>query len=153
MDGKDRKDVERRLIETESVVERCICEETGNEKYTIRGYAALFYKEDTPVESQDLGGFTERIMPGAFDNVMKRGTDVVALYNHDPMYILGRESAGTLRISVDERGLRYEVDAPESQKMVVEAISRGDVRGSSFAFRVKDDGTGDTWSRSVEGKQ
>ena len=153
MDGKDRKDVERRLIETESVVERCICEETGNEKYTIRGYAALFYKEDTPVESQDLGGFTERIMPGAFDNVLKRGTDVVALYNHDPMYILGRESAGTLRISVDERGLRYEVDAPESQKMVVEAISRGDVRGSSFAFRVKEDGTGDTWSRSVEGKQ
>jgi HK97 family phage prohead protease len=146
MDGQSRDDVERRLIETESVVERCMCDKTGKKKVTIRGYAALFNSD-----SQDLGGFVERISPGAFDGVIKRGTDVVALYNHDPMFILGRESAGTLRISVDEKGLRYEVDAPESRADVVEAIERGDVRGSSFAFRVK--GSGENWSRDQQGRQ
>lgn len=146
MDGKSREDVERRLIETESVVERCLCDKTGKKKVTIRGYAALFN-----THSQDLGGFVETILPGAFDDVMKRGTDVVALYNHEPMYLLGRESAGTLRLSIDERGLRYEIDAPESRADVVEAIERGDVRGSSFAFRCK--GDGEKWSRTQDGRQ
>lgn len=146
MDGQSRDDVERRLLETESVIERCMCDKTGKKKVTIRGYAALFNSD-----SQDLGGFVERIAPGAFDAVMKRGTDVVALYNHDPMFILGRESSGTLRLSVDEKGLRYEIDAPESRADVIEAIERGDVRGSSFAFRVK--GAGESWSRDQQGRQ
>lgn len=146
MDGESREDVERRLIETEAVVERCMCEKTGKKKPVIRGYAALFNSD-----SQDLGGFVERIAPGAFDEVMKRGTDVVALYNHDPMFLLGRESSGTLRLFVDERGLRYEIDPPESRADVVEAIERSDVRGSSFAFRVK--GSGEAWSRTADGRQ
>jgi HK97 family phage prohead protease len=146
MDGQSREDVERRLIETEAVVERCLCEKTGKKKPVIRGYAALFNSD-----SQDLGGFVERILPGAFDDVIKRGTDVVALYNHDPMFLLGRESSGTLRVSVDERGLRYEIDPPESRADVIEAIERGDVRGSSFAFRVK--GAGEAWSRTADGRQ
>ena len=54
MDGQSRDDVERRLIETESVVERCMCDKTGKKKVTIRGYAALFNSD-----SQDLGGFVE----------------------------------------------------------------------------------------------
>lgn len=146
MDAESRDDVERRLIEVDQVVERCDCPKTGKKKTVIRGYAALFQSD-----SQDLGGFVERILPGAFDNVFKRGTDVVALYNHEPMFILGRESAGTLRLSVDERGLRYEIDAPESRADVVEAIERGDVRGSSFAFRCK--GAGERWSRMADGRQ
>lgn len=146
MDGQSREDVERRLIETEAVVERCMCEKTGKKKPVIRGYAALFQSD-----SQDLGGFVERILPGAFDGVIQRGTDVVALYNHDPMFLLGRESSGTLRLSVDERGLRYEIDPPESRADVIEAIERGDVRGSSFAFKVK--GSGEKWSKTADGRQ
>lgn len=133
-------DIERRVMGAESTVERCLCEKTGKKKVVIRGYAALFN-----TDSQDLGGFIERISPGAFDKVLKRGTDVVGLYNHDGMFLLGRESAGTLRLFVDERGLRYEIDPPESRADVVESIERGDVRGSSFAFRVK--GAGEKWSR------
>jgi HK97 family phage prohead protease len=146
MDGQSREDVERRLIEAEAVVERCMCEKTGKKKPVIRGYAALFQSD-----SQDLGGFVERVLPGAFDGVIQRGTDVVALYNHDPMFLLGRESSGTLRLSVDERGLRYEIDPPESRADVIEAIERGDVRGSSFAFKVK--GAGEKWSRMADGRQ
>jgi len=146
MDEQSREDVERRLIETEAVIERCLCDKTGKKKPVIRGYAALFNSD-----SQDLGGFVERIAPGAFDDVMKRGTDVVALYNHDPMFLLGRESAGTLRLSIDDRGLRYEIDPPESRADVIEALERGDVRHSSFAFRVK--GTGERWSKTADGRQ
>lgn len=146
MDGQSREDIERRLIECDAAVERCLCDKTGKKKTVIRGYAALFQSD-----SQDLGGFVERIMPGAFDNVIKRGTDVVALYNHEPMFLLGRESAGTLRLSVDERGLRYEIDAPDSRADVVEAIERGDVRGSSFAFKVK--GQGEKWTKMQDGRQ
>jgi hypothetical protein len=65
--------------------------------------------------------------------------------------LLGRESSGTLRLSVDDRGLRYEIDAPESRADVVEAIERGDVRGSSFAFRVKP--AQENWSRMADGRQ
>jgi HK97 family phage prohead protease len=146
MDEQSREDVERRLIEADTAVERCLCDKTGKKKTVIRGYAALFASD-----SQDLGGFVERILPGAFDNVIKRGTDVVALYNHEPMFLLGRESSGTLRLAVDERGLRYEIDAPESRADVVEAIERGDVRGSSFAFKVK--GAGEKWTRMADGRQ
>jgi len=146
MDGQNREDIERRLIACDTVVERCDCEKTGKKKAVIRGYAALFNSD-----SHDLGGFVERIAPGAFDEVMKRGTDVVGLYNHEQMFLLGRESAGTLRLSVDERGLRYEIDPPESRADVVESIERGDVRGSSFAFRVK--GAGEKWSRMQDGRQ
>lgn len=146
MDGQNREDIERRLIQCDTVVERCVCDKTGKKKAVIRGYAALFGSD-----SHDLGGFVERIMPGAFDEVMKRGTDVVALYNHEQMFLLGRESSGTLRLAIDERGLRYEIDAPESRADVVESIERGDVRGSSFAFRVK--GVGEKWSRTQDGRQ
>lgn len=151
MAAKSQQDIERRLIEDDAQVVRCECEKTGRPKYTIRGYAARYYKQNAPVESKDLGGFVERIMPGAFDEAIKRGTDIVALYNHDPMFILGRESSGTLRVFLDEDGLRYEIDAPESRQDVVEAILRGDVRGSSFAFRVS--GPGEQWSRDTEGRQ
>ena len=151
MATKSQQDIERRLIEDDAQVVRCECEKTGRPKYTIRGYAARYYKQNAPVESKDLGGFVERIMPGAFDEAIKRGTDIVALYNHDPMFILGRESSGTLRVFLDEDGLRYEIDAPESRQDVVEAILRGDVRGSSFAFRVS--GPGEQWSRDTEGRQ
>ncbi|WP_411901134.1 HK97 family phage prohead protease, partial [Salmonella enterica] len=65
--------------------------------------------------------------------------DVVrALFNHDPNFILGRRSAGTLALTVDERGLRYDITAPETQTirdLVLAPMQRGDINQSSFAFR------------------
>jgi HK97 family phage prohead protease len=106
----------------------------------IQGYAAVFN-----TFSQDLGGFTELIEDKFFDEVLDQ--DVRALFNHDANRILGRSQAGTLRLKVDERGLAYEIDAPESAKDVVEAIRRGDITGSSFAFAVLED-----WWGNVDGQ-
>lgn len=97
----------------------------------ISGHAAKF-----EVLSEDLGGFRERIAPGAFANTIKNG-DVRALWNHDANIVLGRNKSGTLRLSEDLAGLAYEVDAPQTQlvrDMVLAPIERGDVSQCSFGF-------------------
>ncbi|HEU5479505.1 MAG TPA: HK97 family phage prohead protease, partial [Candidatus Tumulicola sp.] len=101
---------------------------------TVSGYAAVY-----DVESTDLGGFRERIAPGAFRTVLGADADVRCLLNHDPNIVLGRTRAGTLRLSDDARGLRFEVELPESRTDIREAIARGDVDGASFRFDVARD--------------
>lgn len=93
------------------------------------GYGAVFNSL-----SEDLGGFREIIAPGAFDSVMN--DDVRGLINHDPNLILGRTKSGTMRISVDDVGLRYEISLPNTSYAndIRESLSRGDITQSSFAF-------------------
>lgn len=112
----------------------------------IIGYAAVFDSR-----SELIGGsFREVIKPGAFDNVLS--DDVRALFNHDPNFILGRSSSGTLALSVDDKGLRYEIDAPQTQTirdLVLAPMQRGDISKSSFAFRVAPDG--ERWYQDEDG--
>jgi uncharacterized protein len=96
----------------------------------IGGYAALFERP-----SQNLGGFVEKINRSFFNKSRGDGwPDVMARYNHDDNMLLGTSGAGTLRLTVDETGLDYEVDPPQSRQDVFELVQRGDVRKSSFAF-------------------
>lgn len=103
----------------------------GETPKKITGYAAMFNRMSVPLPTRS-GTFRERILPGAFN---PEG-DVLARYNHD--ILLGRSTSGTLKLSVDETGLRYEITPSDSAltQHVVQAIRRGDVRGSSFAFEV-----------------
>lgn len=100
------------------------------------GYAAKFGPS-----SHDLGGFTETVAQGAFTRTLANGGDVVALYDHDKRSILGRTKSGTLRLSQDDQGLRFEIDTPNTTlgRDVLEMVGRGDVSGASFAFTVKED--------------
>lgn len=111
----------------------------GSTVVGVRGYAAKFN-----VLSENLGGFREQIMPGAFADVLS--DDVRALFNHDPNIILGRTVAGTLRVFQDDTGLGYEVEMPDTPqaRSLVTSIERGDVSQSSFAFRVARP-DGDEW--------
>ena len=81
-------------------------------------------------------GAVERIAPGAFARALSEKHDVVALFNHDSNLILGR-TPNTLRLSADDHGLHYENDLPETTlgRDVHELVRRGDLRGSSFAFK------------------
>lgn len=100
--------------------------------------------------SELMCGFKEIIKPGAFDGVLN--DDVRGLFNHDPNYILGRTAAGTLSLSVSERGLVYDITAPDTQTirdLVLAPMQRGDINQSSFAFRVARDG--EDWYQDDEG--
>jgi HK97 family phage prohead protease len=110
----------------------------ADDKSTIGGYAAVFNQET--VIGGGMWGFREQIAPNAFDEALKTD-DVRALFNHDPNYVLGRTVSKTLTLSVDKKGLRYDVDLPDTAagRDVKELVRRGDVSGSSFGFVVEED--------------
>ena len=110
---------------------------------TAIGYAAAFNRL-----SQNLGGFVERVAPATFRSTLNQ-SDVRALFNHEPDHLLGRSSTGTLRLSEDDHGLRYEVDLPNTSlgRDVAELLRRGDISGSSFGFRT----ISDEWSETEDG--
>ena len=105
-----------------------------DDKATVVGYGAVFNSQ-----SNDLGGFREFIAPGAFDGRLE--DDVRFLVNHDANLILARTTNGTLRLSVDEKGLRYEADLPNTStaRDLMELLKNGTISQSSFAFTVEED--------------
>lgn len=98
----------------------------------IRGHAIVFDRL-----SENLGGFREIIKPEAVDRTLNDGVDLRALVDHDSSKVLGRMTAGTLRVEKDGQGLLIEIDPPETtvSQDIVESIRRRDVTGMSFAFR------------------
>lgn len=126
---------ERRFISAEACP--VTVEDRDGEGAVITGYASVFYvPDDRGTEYQLFPDLKERIMPRAFNRALQEKHNAAALFNHEPNFILGRVASGTLRLSKDQRGLRYEVKPPASRSDVVESIRRGDVSGSSFGFRV-----------------
>ena len=143
--------IERRALaidEVESAVPLLAVEsrsDDGGEREWIVGYAAKF-----GVNSLDLGDFIERIDPGAFGIVSerrgrKKALETRALWNHDANFPLARYP-GTLRMTVDEVGLRYEFPVPDTTygRDIASNIRAGIVKGSSFSFTVPSGG--DSWS-------
>jgi HK97 family phage prohead protease len=114
----------------------------GGDKKSPRlvGHAAVY---NSP--SQDLGGFIEIVRPGAFTRTLKSDRDPLALVQHMPQLVLGRRSAGTLRLQEDQRGLAFEIDLPQTMAAadLLVSVERGDVRGASFAFSTPKGG--DKW--------
>lgn len=98
----------------------------------IEGYFAVF---GSFYELWD--GAFETIDPGAFSDTI--GDDVRALINHDTTLVLGRTTAGTLTLRVDERGLfgSVLVNQNDTDAMNVYArVQRGDVSQCSFGFDI-----------------
>lgn len=108
----------------------------------LEGYAALFNSR-----SENLGGFTETIQPGAFRASLKSRNDVKLLWNHDSGAVMGSTRAGTLTLTEDERGLKVSATLPDTTygRDARELVRRGDVTGFSFGFSMPARG-GDEWS-------
>jgi HK97 family phage prohead protease len=102
------------------------------------------------VLSHNLGQFRERIQPGAFNGVVDQ--DVVATFNHDQNFILGRTTSRTLKLQAKSDGLAFECLLPKTSYAdnLYESIKRGDVNGCSFAFSGVDCDWGD---EMVEGER
>ena len=102
----------------------------------IGGYAAVFDSL-----SEEMFGFRERVLPGAFTNTLKGKPDVRALIDHDSSKILGRTTAGTLTIKEDDRGLAVRITPPDTTAGVdvLKSIRRGDIDQMSFAFQTVTD--------------
>lgn len=120
--------------------------DSTKESRHIEGYALVF---DT--ESRDLGGFTEKIDKDALDGLIEK-SDVFCLLNHDESRgVLARSNMGegSLKLEVDERGLKYSFDAPNTAlgDELLEAIKRKDITSSSFGFRCKED----KWEKRSDG--
>ena len=105
----------------------------------FEGYAAVFNSR-----SENLGGFTEFVAPGAFTRSLKSRNDVKLLWNHDSGQVLGSTRARTLTLTEDARGLKVTAQLPNTQlgRDTAELLRRGDVDAMSFGFNV----IKDTWN-------
>lgn len=99
----------------------------------VVGYGSVFN-----TLSNELGGFREIISEGAFDG--RLNDDVRFLINHDGLP-LARTTNGTLKLTTDERGLKYEAKVANTSlgRDLIELMRNGTINQSSFAFVVEDD--------------
>jgi HK97 family phage prohead protease len=139
-------EIERRITLSDASIEYRDGE-NGEKRPTIVGYGAVFNSE-----SRNLGGFVETVHPKAFDDILSTNPDVLGLYNHDKNKLLARSSNGSLKLSVDGYGLRYEMSLPATRDAedVATMVKERLVTGSSFAFAVRKNG-GDVWSTDDRG--
>lgn len=109
--------------------------EDGSKGRTITGYAAKFDTWSEPI----YGWFVEKIARGAFEKTDM--SDVIMVFNHDISGVLARTTSGTLKLSVDETGLRFEFEAPDTTlgNDMLELVRRGDISKCSFKFVVETD--------------
>jgi HK97 family phage prohead protease len=145
-------EIERRSLLVEDAPEvELVVETRSNGREAIRGVAIPYNRL-----SVDLGGFRERILPGAFDKILSRQRgrqEIVSYFNHDSNWLLGREAAGTLEITSDDRGVSYIVEPPDTQagRDVLALVRSRNLRGSSFAFTVAQRG-GERFTTDETGK-
>jgi len=107
----------------------------NTESRTIIGYAAKFECWSEPI----MGWFREKIDRDAFSECDV--TDVIMCFNHNVDSILARTTSGTLTLSTDDEGLRFEFEAPATSlgNDMVELVRRGDISKCSFKFTVEED--------------
>jgi len=131
--------MEKRIFNIENRFET---REDGQE--VVVGYGSIWDSR-----SENLGGFYEYISATAITEETIEKSDVRALINHDPNLVLARSTAGNLKLSVDEKGLRYEFEIPETSygKDLSINMKNGNINQSSFAFTVG----ADEWSTDEEG--
>lgn len=110
----------------------------------VSGYALVF-----EVPSDNIIGWTETIKRGAVTPETVSNSIVLAKLNHDDNKVLARSyyGKGSLSLSVDEKGLKYDFDAPNTAlgDELLEYLKRGDINSSSFAFTISQEPDSEKW--------
>lgn len=102
----------------------------SGDEMTIQGYFVVY---NEPYYVDDY--MEEIVLPGALDGCDM--SDVRALVDHLPHLVLGRNTAGTLTLSPDDKGLYAEIKINSQDSDAVNhhaRIQRGDVDQASFGF-------------------
>lgn len=114
----------------------------GGESRTITGYAIVF-----GVESRLLvdwyDAYREIIEPGAVtaEDLQKWDIKMTMWHNREKLLARWNKGEGTLRLSVDDIGVSYEFEAPQTAdgNNALELVKRGDMSGSSFIYWADED--------------
>lgn len=108
---------------------------------TITGYAILFGVASAPLWSDDESEAREVIAEGAVTKELLDGCDIKFTMFHDRQLMLARSNkgSGTLTYQVDEKGVSFEFEAPNTSDgdKALELVRRGDISGCSFAFTTR----------------
>ncbi len=115
---------------------------TENNSRIVTGYAAVFNSRTLLWE-----GLEEVISPVHFRRHYQiRTSDVYLIMTGGK--VLGRKKSGTLRLEEDERGLKFEVELPNTTDAnnLIESMSRGDIDQCSFGFIP----TEETWDYNTD---
>jgi len=134
------KKMEKRTVNITDITTRS----SENEPIKIAGYAAVFNSRTS------IGDyFDEVIKPGSFKkSISDDEADIRALFNHDWDKVLGRTKSETLSLSEDDKGLKFELELPNTTyaRDLAESMERGDIDQCSFGFFV----TGEEWDYNSE---
>lgn len=120
---------------------------SSNESRLVEGYAIVFESE-----SKDLGGFTEVISRNAISQETLDKSDILFLLDHNKERgILARSKYGngSLKLELDNIGLKFSFDAPETSlgDEILIGLRRKDISQYSFAFTVEED----RWEKRNDG--
>lgn len=124
-------DNDRTMRQMRTIASEFKTREDGEEK-RIEGYFAVFNSN-----YEIMPGMSESIAPGAFEDTL--GGDIRALIDHETMYVLGRNKAGTLELREDAHGLWGSIllNPNDQDAMNLYArVQRGDVDQCSFGFDI-----------------
>ena len=135
-------EMKKKEIRTFDITNLSTRDVTENNSRIVTGYAAVFNSRALLWE-----GLEEVISPGAFSRALSN-SDVRCLFDHDWGKVLGRTKSGTLRLEEDERGLKFEVELPNTTDAnnLIESMSRGDIDQCSFGFIP----TEETWDYNAD---
>lgn len=134
--------MKKREVRTFDIANLTTRNEEDRNTQVVTGYAAIF---NSPTEIWE--GLEETILPGAFSRTLSN-SDVRCLFDHDWGKVLGRMKSGTLRLEEDEKGLKFEVELPNTTDAnnLIESMSRGDINQCSFGFIP----TEETWDYNAD---
>ena len=137
MDAKKR---EIRTVDCQLAIREAQGGQEG-ESRTITGTAIVFNAESEVLD--DWGErFREVILPSAATMEFLNRCDIKMNMLHDRDLTVARcnQGKGSMRLSVDERGVHFEFEAPKCDlgDRCLEMVRRGDYSGCSFEFYPKD---------------
>ena len=112
-------------------------EDNAQPSRVIEGYAIVF-----GVESRILvdwyDAYREIISKDAItaEDLAKFDIKMTLWHNREKLLARANKGEGTLHLSVDERGVKYSFEAPDTPdgQTAIELVKRGDIAGASFTF-------------------